>query len=86
MPPAPKHTRRWFQFSLGTMFVVVTAFNCWLGYELDWIRQRHEAFDRYQIRSMDVPEIEKTPQAPSGLWMFGEAGIRSIWCCNLTDE
>jgi hypothetical protein len=86
MPPAPKHTGRWFQYSLGTMFLVVTAFSCWLGYELNWIRQRHEAFDRYQIRSMDVPEIEEALQAPSGLWMFGEAGIRSIWCDNLTDE
>ena len=26
MPPAPKHTRRWFRFSLRTMFVVVTVF------------------------------------------------------------
>ena len=31
MPPAPKYTRRWFQFGLGTMFVVVTAATCWLG-------------------------------------------------------
>jgi hypothetical protein len=25
MPPARKHTRRWLQFSLGTMFVIVSA-------------------------------------------------------------
>jgi hypothetical protein len=25
MPPAPKHSRRWFQISLGTMFVVVAV-------------------------------------------------------------
>ena len=37
---APK--RRWFRFSLRMMFVVVTVFGCWLGYELNWIRQRHE--------------------------------------------
>jgi hypothetical protein len=30
MTPAPK--RRWFQFSLRTMFVVVTVFACWLGW------------------------------------------------------
>lgn len=25
MPPAPKHIRRWSQFSLGTLFVVMTS-------------------------------------------------------------
>jgi hypothetical protein len=32
--------RRWFQWSLRTLFVVVTVFGCWLGYEFNWIRQR----------------------------------------------
>ncbi|HVU90444.1 MAG TPA: hypothetical protein VHD36_24175 [Pirellulales bacterium] len=36
--PAPKHTRRWFQFSLGTVFLAAIA---WLGWEIhfssyDW--------------------------------------------------
>ena len=29
---APK--RRWFQFSLWAMFVVLTVFTCWLGWNL----------------------------------------------------
>jgi hypothetical protein len=40
MPPAPKHTRRWFQFSLWTMLLAVTAFAVWLGLELSYVRQR----------------------------------------------
>jgi hypothetical protein len=35
--------RRWFRFSLSTLFVVVTIFGCWLGYQLNWIRQRRLA-------------------------------------------
>jgi hypothetical protein len=38
MTPAPKG--RWFRFSLRTLFVVVTVFGCWMGYEVNWIRQR----------------------------------------------
>ncbi len=32
--------RRWFRFSLRTMLVVVTLVGCWLGYQLNWIRER----------------------------------------------
>jgi hypothetical protein len=32
--------RRWFQFGLGTLFLVVTAFAVWLGLELQFIRAR----------------------------------------------
>ena len=31
-----------FRFSLRTLFVVVTVACVWLGYQLNWIRQRHE--------------------------------------------
>ena len=40
MPPAPKHSRRWFQFGLGTLFLVVTALAVWLGWELTIVRAR----------------------------------------------
>jgi len=38
MTSEPK--RRWFSFSLRTMFVVVTLFGCWLGNELHRVRDR----------------------------------------------
>jgi hypothetical protein len=40
MPQAPQTRRRWFQFGLGTLFVVVTIFAVWLGWELKFIRER----------------------------------------------
>ena len=33
---------RWFRFSLRTLFVVVTIFGVWLGWQLKWIRERRE--------------------------------------------
>ena len=48
---APK--RRWPQFSLRTMFVVVTVLAVplgWIGYSLNWIRQRHEFHKLHETR------------------------------------
>ena len=33
--------RRWFRFSLRTLFVLVTAFCVWLGWQLHLVRQRN---------------------------------------------
>ena len=49
----PPPLRRRFRFSLRTMFVLVTVFSVWLGYHLNWIRQRREMLkslpEAYQI-------------------------------------
>ena len=44
MTPAPK--RRWPRFSLRTMFVVVTVFGCWLGWNIHCIRERDVFYAR----------------------------------------
>jgi hypothetical protein len=38
MRPAPK--RRWFAYSLRTLFVVVAVFACWLGWNVNVVRER----------------------------------------------
>ena len=40
MVPTPH--RRWFRFSLRTLFVAVTLFACWLGWQMKFIRDRKE--------------------------------------------
>ena len=84
MIPAPR--RRWFAFSLRTMFIVVTLFGCWLGYELHWIRQRHAFIDDEVLVRERHPThdtwsagiAERNPnaprRAPGMLWVFGEGG------------
>ena len=37
-----KPKRRWFTFSLRTLFVLVTVLCVWLGYQVNWIWQRRE--------------------------------------------
>jgi hypothetical protein len=88
MNDKPNSRRRWFQISLRTLMLLVTllcAEFAWLGYSLNWIRQRHAAFVSERFGKMDVgfgQEID----APSFLWMFGELGIPDIWCEKDTAE
>ncbi|HEY4311724.1 MAG TPA: hypothetical protein VGN12_19920 [Pirellulales bacterium] len=44
--PQPKHTRRWFQFSLRTMFALMTLVALWLASELATIRERRQMRER----------------------------------------
>jgi hypothetical protein len=79
---APK--RRWFRFSLRTMFVVVTVLAIWLGYHINWARQRRDALssgrftgDRVLATGM-APALPKMVTAPGLLWLLGEPGYVSI--------
>jgi hypothetical protein len=83
MPPTLK--RRWFQFSLGGMFVVVTVFCVFLGwaiYQLNWIRQRAAWRDSGSGAMRSV----QTQRAPGFLAAFGEYGESWIEIKNGTDE
>jgi hypothetical protein len=83
MTPAPN--RRWFRFSLRTLFVVMTLACIWLGYQLNWIRQRravrtgstvawqHEFPTDKMFQKMPPP-----PKAPGMLWLFGEIGYYAV--------
>ena len=44
MIPAPK--RRWFRFSLRTMFVAVTVLGGWLGWNIHFVQERQSLRDR----------------------------------------
>ncbi len=66
--------RRWFRFSLRALFLVVTAFGCWLGYQLNWIRQREE-FLASGRGSESIYVISHQPiRAPRVLSLLGERG------------
>jgi hypothetical protein len=45
MSEPPKRKRRWYQFSLRTLFLVVTAFGVLLGWESHVVRQRLAALE-----------------------------------------
>ena len=58
------------RFSLRTLFVLVTIAGCWAGYQINWIRQRHNFRDRHA-----AIELSK---APWSLRPFGESGVKSF--------
>ena len=82
MAVAPK--RRWFRFSLRTLFVAMTLLAAWLGYHFNWIRQRHAAlvFEGRAEASMVTPNGPKTviitSQAPWPLNWMGEPGHTAL--------
>jgi hypothetical protein len=79
-----KPIRRWFQFSLRTMFVGVMLLSLplgWVGYSLNSIRQRHAILTVLDSSSDNAYCTQDyhlgTRTALNGLWLFGEAGV--IW-------
>jgi hypothetical protein len=69
--------RRRFRFSLWTLCVVMTFFGCWLGFQLNWIRQRHAFEARTGVQSY-VAVKKGLFNAPGLLQFFGEAGRATI--------
>jgi hypothetical protein len=53
--------RRYFQFSLRTLFVLVTVLSVWLGYQLNWIRERHKALEELQQTSVVFDTYKPAP-------------------------
>lgn len=90
MTPSPK--RRWFRYSLRTLLVAVMVFGCWLGYELNWIRQRHSVLARDDIRSSQrwlvvTPfQIPDSPNPPWPLSVFGEKGYGEVVLVHVDEE
>jgi hypothetical protein len=78
----PPTRRRRFQFGIGTLFVVLTAFGAILAYHVNWIRQRAalrgpEFGERYYF-TLPV-------QGPYLLQLFGEPGYIEV-LVNLTQD
>jgi hypothetical protein len=78
MTPAPK--RRWFRYSLRTLFVVVTvaAVFGWLGWNLKKVRERENVFASLRSRGVMFGTVASdSPQKELPLvWrLFGVKGI-----------
>ena len=78
MCEAPPTRRRWFQFSLRTLFVVVTVLGVFIVYHVNWIRQRDEARDWLISSGYGRVDSQLTPPepctAPWGLRILFEGG------------
>jgi hypothetical protein len=72
------------RFSLRTLLVVVTVLCVWLGYHLNWMRQRRAMAVEHHATM--VFRADETTSAPAGLWMLGESGITLIAYCRSAEE
>jgi hypothetical protein len=93
MTSAPK--RRWFRFSLRTLFVVVTVFGIWLGWQLHFVTRRKQAINWLEeagglaihsswVRddpslARDRPDVLNWPQLPFWRRWLGDETIVEIW-------
>jgi hypothetical protein len=89
MTPAPK--RRWFRFSLRTLFVVVTtfvvisAFVWWVEWNMAQVRHREQMLTKPPIfRTQFLVAIQYSRQRqPPFLWrLLGAHGVRQILLSN----
>jgi hypothetical protein len=68
-----KPKRRWFRFSLRTLFVLITACAIFFGWELHWKNQRHE-----YLKTHKGFNAATRLRAPGLLWLFGELGVNQV--------
>ena len=82
--------RRWLRFSLRTLFVLVTLFCVWLGYSLNWIRQRRQELVWARSHGqVFLDGISKNCYTPKGQaielvdnpapWQIRILGERGVW-------
>ena len=73
------------RFSLRTLFVVLTVLCIWLGYSLNWIKERRELIG-YPYPSNDTAGPGAVqPRAPGLLWILGERGV-AVLLINADDK
>ena len=82
--------RRWFRFSLRTLFVAVTVICIYLGWAMNWVRQRHEVLateTKYTRRVIgeDGIAVHRTA-APFPLRLLGELGISDLTIVGVTEK
>jgi hypothetical protein len=81
-----KPKRRWFRFSLRTLFVAVTALACWLGWQVNIVRQRRAILDtigranegvKYNLRGGIFRRFDE-PTVPIWREWLGDAPVLNI--------
>ncbi|HEY4310229.1 MAG TPA: hypothetical protein VGN12_12330 [Pirellulales bacterium] len=68
--------RPWLQFGLGTVFLVVTAFAIWLGWELSFIRQRQAWLRVHDSWGLDSQNFQSA--VPRWRLIMGDTNVHWI--------
>jgi hypothetical protein len=67
MPLSPRHTRRWFTFGLGTLLTLVTLFCIWLGWALNWARERQQVLKALRLGPESRAMVATFDNLPPGV-------------------
>lgn len=81
--------RRWFRFSLRTLFVLVTVACIWLGYCARWCQQRREALawiDQHEGSGNWHLLNTEQRHIPWSLRIVGAKPVFTIWIGNQPNE
>ena len=75
--------RRWFRFGLRTMFVVLTVFTLWLGWQAKIVRDRKEALTDLEscggrALAPSVSRVMSSFRIPPWRWLFGDAPVYAL--------
>jgi hypothetical protein len=75
MTPTTAPRRRWFSYSLRTLFVLVTVVAVWLGLELRFVRERESwlQVNKALIRAREPIELQPIPArsvSVVGMWTY----------------
>ena len=70
--------RRWLRFSLRTLFVLVTVVCVWLGYQLNWIRERRKYLEEHPGVVREPSPQDNVATAPNLLWLLPESGVTRL--------
>ena len=77
-----KKCRRWFRFSLRTLFVLVALVALlagWVSRSLNWIRDKRDFVrEGDDMNAMIYTQPGQSVVAPSLLWVFGEEGAQFV--------
>src|SRR5262245_27202765 len=61
--------RRWFRFSLRTLFILIALIACWLAYSVHWIKQRHAYLSEHPDTVLAPDPRDSIASAPGLLWL-----------------
>ena len=84
MDPTPK--RRWYQFSLRTLFLVITLCGIWLGWQLYWFKTRHDWLEaKNYVAAFPGEGMRKVPHPHMLIALFRQEAMSQILLRNASD-
>ena len=79
--------RRRLQFSLRSLFIVITLFAVWLGWQLYWFKTRRDWLEaKNYVAAFPAAGERKLPHPQLMITLFRQEAMSQIMLRNATDE